>query len=173
MKSESKERLSRFLLRDVRAEDAEETIEIETLCFPANEACRPDSMRERVSFAPECFLVAEDALTGRIAGFLNGIATDETVFRDEFFTDISLHSPKGKTVMLLGLDVRPEYRRQGLARRLMAEYAARARASGRRALMLTCHARLIPMYASMGFRDLGLSGSVWGGERWNDMGMEL
>ena len=33
---------------------------------------------------------------------------------DEFFTDISQHKPNGKNVMLLGLDVLPQYRGQGL-----------------------------------------------------------
>ena len=163
----------RFLLRDVREGEAEETIEIENICFPPNEACTPASMRERVQFAPECFLVAEDRETGKIAGFLDGIATDEKVFRDEFFTDISLHNPAGKNIMLLGLDVRPEYRGRGLAHRIMEEYAEREAARGRRALYLTCHERLVPLYASMGYRDLGLSGSVWGGANWNDMVMEL
>ena len=165
--------MERFLLRPVLPQEAEETIEIENICFPPNEACTPRSMRERVGLAPECFLVAEDPDRGRIAGFLNGIATNESVFRDEFFTDISLHDPAGKNIMLLGLDVRPEYRGRGLARRIMAAYAARAKAGGRRALYLTCHERLVPMYESMGYRDLGLSGSVWGGASWNDMVMEL
>lgn len=72
-------------------------------------------MRERTEHASETFLVAVDKATGKIAGFLNGVATDEEVFRDEFFTDITLHDPKGKNIMLLGLDVLPEYRHQGLA----------------------------------------------------------
>ena len=62
---------------------------------------------------------------GKIAGFLNGIATDETAFRDEFFKDASLHRPDGKHVMLLGLDVLPEYRGQGLAREIMRRYLER------------------------------------------------
>jgi hypothetical protein len=54
-------------------------------------------MKERVKTAPELFLVAIDRSTGKMAGFLNGLATDETIFRDEFFTDASLYNPKGKT----------------------------------------------------------------------------
>ncbi len=165
--------MEKFLLRPVLPQEAEETIGIEYICFPSNEACTPESMRERARYAPECFLVAEDAETGKIAGFLDGIATNESVFRDEFFTDISLHDPDGNYVMLLGLDVRPEYRGRGLARRIMAEYAARQKALGRRALYLTCHEQLVPMYRKMGYKDLGLSASVWGGVQWNDMVMEL
>ena len=88
--------------------------------------------------APELFLVAVDKETGTIAGFLNGLATDEEAFRDEFFTDITVHNPEGKNIFLLGLDVRPEYRRQGLAREIMNQYVKREQANGRKMLKLTC-----------------------------------
>ena len=89
----------RFEFRNVRAEEADQTIVIENICFPPNEACSPKSMTERASQAQETFLVAVDKETGKIAGFLNGIATDEEVFRDEFFTDIRLHNIKGKNIL--------------------------------------------------------------------------
>ena len=91
----------RFEFRNVRAEEADQTIVIENICFPPNEACSPKSLTERASQAQETFLVAVDKETGKIAGFLNGIATDEEVFRDEFFTDIRLHNIKGKNIMIL------------------------------------------------------------------------
>ena len=52
--------------------------------------------------APELFLVAVDKETGTIAGFLNGLATDEEAFRDEFFTDITVHNPEGRIFSFLG-----------------------------------------------------------------------
>lgn len=75
-----------FTFRNVKEEEADQTIEIENICFPSNEACTPESMAERASQAQETFLVAVDKKTDKIAGFLNGIATDEDVFRDEFFS---------------------------------------------------------------------------------------
>ena len=122
----------RFEFRNVKAEEADQAIEIENICFPPNEACSPKSMTERVSRAQETFLVAVDKETGKIAGFLNGIATDEEVFRDEFFTDITLHNRKGKNIMLLGLDVLPEYRGQGLASEIMERYLKREQEIGRK-----------------------------------------
>ena len=74
---------------------------------------------ERISVAPDLFYVAIEKETGKMAGFLDGIATDEMVFRDEFFTDASLHNPKGRNIMLLGLDVLPEFRKIGLAREIV------------------------------------------------------
>lgn len=41
----------------------------------------------RVEKAPEMFLVAVDKATGKIAGFINGLSTNETVLRDEFFPE--------------------------------------------------------------------------------------
>ena len=120
------------------------------------------------AFGAGAFLVAEDRDTGRIAGFLNGLATKERKFRDAFFTDAGLHDPNGDIVMLLGLDVLPEYRGRGLARKLMSVYAARERRKGREALLLTCLESKVRMYEKMGFQDKGLSGSSWGGETWHE-----
>ena len=159
----------RFEFRNVKAEEADQAIEIENICFPPNEACSPKSMTERVSRAQETFLVAVDIETGKIAGFLNGLATDEEAFRDEFFTDITVHNPEGKNIFLLGLDVRPEYRRQGLAREIMNQYVKREQANGRKMLKLTCLEQKVEMYKKMGYKDEGISASVWGDEEWHEM----
>ena len=130
-------------------------------------------MKARIEAAPELFLVAEDIETGRIAGFLNGLSTKETIFRDEFFTEIHLYDPAGENVMLLGLDVRPEYRRQGLAREIVRQYAEREKKNGRRRLVLTCLESKVEMYQKFGFRDLGMANSTWGGEAWHEMDYQL
>jgi len=155
-----------FVFRTVRPDETEQAIEIETICFPPNEACKREHMIPRIAKAADFFWVAEDRASGRLAGFVNGIATDETAFRDEFFTDASLHDPKGANIMILGLDVLPDYRMEGLGRELVRSYAEQH--PGKR-LVLTCLERLVPMYLKFGFRDLGLSASVWGGEQWHEM----
>lgn len=159
----------KFEFRDILPEEAEQAAEIERICFPPNEACTREMMIRRVEKAPDLFLVAVDRHTGRVAGFLNGLATRESTFRDEFFTDAELHDPDGKNIMLLGLDVLPEYRGQGLARELVRTYAARERAKGRRMLLLTCLESKVEMYRKMGFRDEGIANSEWGGEQWHEM----
>lgn len=158
-----------FKFRNIRQGEAQQAAEIERICFPPNEACSAERIRERVDNAPEFFLVAEDRQTGRIAGFLNGLATDEDFFRDEFFTDIRLHNPEGKTIMLLGLDVLPEYRGRGLARELMNQYLCRERERGGSLLVLTCLPDKVEMYKKMGFCDKGMANSRWGGEKWHEM----
>lgn len=168
-----KELAGDFEFRAIRRDEADEAVAIEQICFPPNEACSERHMKERIERVPELFLVAFDSRAGRIAGFFNGIATNETAFRDEFFTDASLHEPDGESVMLLGLDVRPEYRGKGLARAIVAQYAKRERENGRKALVLTCHEEKIGMYERMGFRSRGISASVWGGEQWYEMSYAL
>lgn len=162
-----------FDFRDVKLSEGEEVAEIETLVFPPNEACSREMMLARVAGSPDLFLVAADRESGVIAGFLNGIATKEKAFRDDFFSDASTHDPDGDSVMLLGLDVREEYRLRGLAREIVRTFAARERAKGRKRLVLTCLPHLVKMYEGFGFRDLGWSASVWGGERWHEMEMML
>lgn len=163
----------RFEFRDIRRTEGEQAAEIERICFPPHEACSRKMMLERVEVAPELFLVAVEKNTGKIAGFLNGLSTDENSFRDEFFTDANLQDPKGKNIMLLGLDVLPEYRRQGLAREIMRQYVQREQRRGRHRLLLTCLDSKVEMYKKMGFRDDGIANSTWGNEEWHQMSYEI
>lgn len=159
----------KFEFRNIRPEETDQAVMIEQICFPPNEACSEAHMRERIEKAPELFLVAEEKESGKIAGFLNGLSTNEETFRDEFFTDADLYEPEGKNVMLLGLDVLPEYRGQGLARELVGQYRMRERKNGREALILTCLQAKVEMYKRMGFCDRGIANSSWGGEQWHEM----
>lgn len=159
----------RFEFRTIKPEEADEAADVEQTCFSPNEACLRENMKDRIRAAADLFLIAIDRKTGKIAGFLNGIATDEYNFRDEFFTDAGIHNPKGKNIMLLGLDVLPEYRKQGLARELVYAYCRREQDRDRKRLILTCHENKIKMYSKFGFRDIGESASQWGGEKWREM----
>lgn len=158
-----------FEFRNIRSDEADEAADIEKACFPPNEACSRDHMLARIEAAGDLFLVAVDKETGKLAGFLNGIATNEQKFRDDFFTDASTHDPEGKTIMLLGLDVLPEYRKQGLGRELVLNYCRRQQEKGIKRLVLTCLVGKVKMYQKFGFRDLGASASEWGGEKWHEM----
>jgi ribosomal protein S18 acetylase RimI-like enzyme len=159
----------KYEFRSIKPEEAGQAVKIEQICFPPNEACSEKHMKERIAKAPELFLVAVDKETGRLAGFLNGLATDECSFRDEFFTDADLYSSEGKNVMLLGLDVLPKHRMQGLGRELMSQYVRRERENGRKMLVLTCLNSKVEMYKKMGFTDHGIADSSWGGEEWHEM----
>lgn len=161
--------MDKFVFRTIRQEEAEQAVLIETICFPPNEACTEGMMRSRIAKVSDLFLVAEDTDTGKIAGFLTGLSTNETSFRDEFFWDADLYDPDGRNLMVLGLNVLPEYRGQGLARELVQRYIRRESERDRQVVLLTCLPDKIKMYEKMGFHDLGLSKSTWGGEQWHEM----
>lgn len=161
--------LERFAFRNIEQGEAGQAAEIERICFPPNEACSEKSIRERIAAASELFLVAVDKQKGKIAGFLNGVATNEDAFRDEFFTDVRLYNPQGKNIMLLGLDVLPEYRKQGLGRELVFQYLKREKERNRQTVFLTCLNAKIKMYEKFGFTDGGIANSTWGGEEWHEM----
>lgn len=165
--------MEKFEFRDIKPDETKQAVVIEQICFPPHEACSARAMTERIAAAPELFMVAIDKSSGKIAGFFNGVATDETSFRDEFFTDISLHKAAGKSVMLLGLDVLPEYRGQGLAREIVGRYIERERKRGREYLILTCLDNKVEMYRKMGFIDRGIADSTWGNEEWHEMCYEV
>lgn len=168
-----KELNERFEFRYINLDEIEQVVEIEQICFPPHEACSPKMMRERMAVASDFCLVAADREIGKIAGFLNGVATDEYAFRDDFFVDASLHNQEGRNVMLLGLDVLPEYRMQGLAREIMYQYLRKEHGRGRQMVILTCLKSKIKMYEKMGFYNRGISESTWGNEQWYEMSYVL
>ena len=169
MKQNSKVIHEKYEFRNIHKDEIEQAAEIESICFPPNEACTYEHMESRIKKASDLFLVVVDRETGKIAGFLNGLATDREHLTDDFFTDANLHDPEGVNIMLLGLDVLPEYQHQGLARKLMEQYKERERARGRKKLILTCLPDKVEMYKKFGFKDHGIGDSVWGGEAWHEM----
>ena len=132
----------RYEFRNIKQNEAEEAAEIERICFPPNEACSKKHMKDRVAGIADLFLVAIDKENGKMAGFLNGLATDEVVLKDEFFTDAGLHNPE------------------------------REWGRGRKEIILTCLESKVAMYEKFGFKDKGIAQSTWGGEEWHEMGVK-
>lgn len=163
----------RFEFRGILPEEVEQAALIEKTCFPPNEACSETAIKERVAVASDLFLVAVNRETGKLAGFLNGVSTNEYSFRDDFFTNAKLHDSAGSNVMLLGLDVLPEYRGQGLAKEIMFQYLRREWERGRKMVILTCLKSKVKMYEKMGFHNNGIAQSSWGGEQWYEMSYVL
>lgn len=102
----------KYEFRDIRRDEIEQAVRIEAICFPPNEACTYEHMAPRIENAPDLFLVAVDRKTGKMAAFLNGLATNREHLTDDFFTDADQHDPDGTNIMLLGLDVLPEHQHQ-------------------------------------------------------------
>ena len=146
-----------------------QAIGCEHVCFPPHEACSSEHMRMRIKQASPYFMVAKEKATKQIVAILNGICTNETKFRDSFFTDASLHQEQAENIMLTGLAVLPAYQNQGIAKAMMAFYAQAMRQKAKKALLLTCLASKVKMYEHFGFVDLGIANSTWGNEVWHEM----
>ena len=158
-------------IRNAEPQDVEEIIRIEAVCFPPAEAAQPDDVRARYAAFPENFFVFEQ--DGRIAGFINGCTTDAPELPDALYHDTSLHRPDGAYQTVFGLDVLPEYRKNGIGGQLIRHYVAPARARGKKGVVLTCKDHMIRFYERAGFTCKGVSASSHGGAKWNDMLIEF
>lgn len=158
-----------FEFRMVKEEETEELARIEAICFPPEEACTLSIMKERIHVAGDCFLIAKDLKENRIAGFINGLCSNDYNLKDEIYTDASLHDPKGENIMICGVDVLPDCRNRGLARKMMQEFLISQKQIGRKQAILTCVPGKVSMYEKFGYTDCGESESTWGGEKWHEM----
>lgn len=156
-----------IIIRPANLADLDSVTAVEAACFPPAEAASRSSLAQRLSVYGESFLVAE--AKGEIIGFINGSVASNPTITDEMFDDISLHQPNGCYQAVFGLDVLPDYRRRGIAARLMEALIASARRQGRKGLILTCKAHLLDYYAKFGYQNQGVSQSVHGGAQWYDM----
>ena len=160
------------VIRNARPEEWELLADIEAECFPPAEAATRESIEKRMRLFPENFWVAESE--GNILGFINGGTTDKPELPDAFYhEEEKLHMPDGAYQTVFGLNVRPQYRRQGLASEIMRRYIEAEKVKGREKLILTCLESKVAMYQKMGYKDLGMAQSSWGGEKWHEMCMEL
>ncbi|WP_343674045.1 GNAT family N-acetyltransferase [Chitinophaga sp.] len=154
-------------LRIATLTDLDAITTLEHVCFPPNEAASRESFINRLQAFPGHFWVLESE--GRLVGFINGMVTDNETIRDEMFAHANLHNEEGKWQSVFGIAVSPEYRRNGYAGQLIRHLIEKAREEERAGVTLTCKEYLVPYYEKFGFRDLGISNSVHGGEVWHDM----
>ncbi|MDO5441198.1 MAG: GNAT family N-acetyltransferase [Bacillota bacterium] len=165
--------LTDYEFRQINISESEQASAIEHVCFPPNEADGPEVMDRRIKALSHLFFVAIDRKTGKLAGYINGISTNEGKFRDEFFTNETLNNDAGVNIMLVGIAVLPQYQHKGLAEELVRRYKELMKAAGKKRLILTCHDTKVPMYSKWGFADLGMADSTWGGDVWHEMCCEL
>ena len=154
-------------IRTAAMADLEQLAAVEAACFPPEEAADAAQLAARLRVYPTHFWLLEE--DGRIVSFVNGMCTDEPAIRDEMFADAALHNENGQWQAIFGVNTLPDYRRRGLAARLLRAAEQDARAAGRRGCILTCKDRLIHYYQGLGYENRGLSASVHGGAVWYDM----
>ncbi len=155
------------IIRLAKPEDGECLAEIEAACFPPAEAADRETVLKRLTVFPENFVVAQ--LDGIVVGFINGGNTDEQYLPDAMYHDLSLHKPEGAYQTVFGLNVMSDYRKCGIAAKLVEEYIAVAKRHNRKGIILTCKDHMVHYYEKFGFECHGVADSAHGGAKWNDM----
>jgi len=89
------------------------------------------------------------------------------------YHDSSLHQKDGAYQTVFGLDVLPQYQRQGVAAALLNAFIDLAKKRHKKGMVLTCKDHLIHYYQKFGFVHQGVSASCHGGAKWNDMLLEF
>lgn len=154
-------------IRLATKEDLNEIIKIESICFPEAEAAKESDFQKRFDAFKENFIIAED--NGKIIGFINGCTTDLPELPDELYHNVQLHKKHGDYQTIFGLDVLPDYRRNGVAAQLMNYIIELSKERGKKGMVLTCKNHLIHYYEKFAFKHQGVSASEHGGAVWNDM----
>ena len=104
---------------------------------------------------------------------MDGFCTDWPDLTDEMYADASLHRENGAWQMIFGVNTIPACRQTGVRRAAAAAGHCRARAQGRKGLVLTCKEALVHYYAKFGFVNEGVSGSTHGGVVWYQMRLKF
>ena len=160
-----------LLIRRAAGADARRCHQIESACFPPEQAASLAAIQRRIAAYPEHVLLG--VLDGEIVGYAMGPVIDQPTIVDEMFADESCHGSANPYQSVFSLAVHPDFQRRGFARLLLNELIAQARREGRRTVTLTCREHRIAYYESFGFRNHGVAASVHGGVPWYDMILDL
>jgi ribosomal protein S18 acetylase RimI-like enzyme len=98
--------------RNATTDDLEYIVQIESVCFPPNEAASRESFRKRLQVFPQHFWLLEDQ-GGQLIGYINSLITNKKTIADEMFADAALHNEQGAWQTVFGLAVSPEFRNHG------------------------------------------------------------
>ena len=158
-----------IIIRLAKEDEINEIIKIEEICFPPSEAAKKEDFIERFKTFPENFIIAENKEENKLIGFINGCTYDEPKLPDELYHNVKLHNKNGDYQTVFGLDVLPNYRKQGVAENLMKYLINLSKKRNKKGIVLTCKQYLIHYYEKFGFKCQGISQSTHGGAQWNDM----
>lgn len=154
-------------IRRATLSDLEAISKVELLCFPLAEAATKESFKNRLTYYPDFFWLLEDEK--EIIGFVNGMSTNKKELTDNLYDEAELHDKDGEWQMIFGVNILPEYRRQGLAEKILKKVISDTKNAGKKGLVLTCKNKLVHYYEKFGFINEGISESTHGGVVWHKM----
>lgn len=149
--------------------------EYEQISYHPDEAASREQLERRIGYAsvsgPELFTVARDSETHKVVGFLCSTLTTADLVTDE---SMSVHEPHGKTICLHSVCVSPDYRKQGIATKLMTSWIEQLKQVNKqqgdkyKRIAIMSRPNLLGLYESVGFKNIGVSEVVHGPEPWID-----
>ncbi|EOT44620.1 GNAT family N-acetyltransferase [Enterococcus columbae] len=151
-------------IRLATIQDIEKIYQLEQLCFPKEEAASKQALAERLAYFANHFLLMEHQ--EQIIGMVNGMVCHQSELTDNLYAQAHFHDENGEWQMIFGVDTHPAFRHQGVASQLLAEFIQQAKAQGRKGVVLTCKAELIPFYEQFQFVNQGISASTHGNVQW-------
>ncbi|MBQ9160423.1 MAG: GNAT family N-acetyltransferase [Methanobrevibacter sp.] len=156
-----------MIIRRATIDDLDEIHYVESECFSKSEAASKKEFEDRLSYYPNHFWLLFD--DDKLIAFIDGFVTNEKNLTDVMYQNASLHDESGNWQMIFGLNTLPDYRKKGLAGKLVNQLIDCARAENRLGVVLTCKDDLINYYSKFGFVDEGISESQHGGVVWHQM----
>ncbi|KAI5826663.1 acyl-CoA N-acyltransferase [Schizophyllum commune Tattone D] len=182
----------------VPASDLETAIAIEKASYPEDEAASLEAFRYRQSQAPDLFLGAylpahsdgasssshNDNNTSSLTliGYICATTSPASTLTHN---SMSTHIPGAPSVCIHSVCVAPEYRRRGIALRLLKEYVGRLEGQINNStlkhvtntpytrILLIAHDDLVPLYEKAGFTFVGPSTVQHGARPWFEMRRDL
>lgn len=161
-----------YHIRQACPADLSSAYEIESRCFPPEEAASHEAMEVRLAKFPDRFLVAEKE-DGTLIGIINGCCGDEPFLTDDLYLPSCPHASGKPWQMVFGLAVLPEYQGQGIGSALLKALEELCCTTGQQGIILTCKEEKRGYYEINGYVCRGVSDSVHGGKVWYDMILNL
>lgn len=154
-------------IRQVEAIDLDTCYQLESICFPEEEAASKENIQTRILKYPEGFYVLEDE--GTIIGHINSGCTNKKDISDEAFKALTGHDPDGKNAVIFSVAIAPNKRGEKYGHHLLHHFMDVCKTQNKQCILLLCKTDLIPYYESAGFSYSNLSQSTHGGAQWHQM----
>lgn len=142
-----------MIIRRVMMDDLGEVVNLESAAFKMTKEQTRNDMVGRIENYPDTFLVAQE--DGKVIGHIFGPTFNKRYIEDELYFENHPNQKDDRYQMVLSLAVLPEYRKQGVATKLIEAMTQEARKQNRQAISLTCLPKLIKFYEKRGFHNEG------------------
>lgn len=142
-----------MIIRRVTMDDLGEVVNLESAAFKMTKEQTRNDMVGRIENYPDTFLVAQE--DDKVIGHIFGPTFNKRYIEDELYFENHPNQKDDRYQMVLSLAVLPEYRKQGVATKLIEAMTQEARKQNRQAISLTCLPKLIKFYEKRGFHNEG------------------